>query len=92
MTGECYDHSRNFVWAESNLPYGGNLDVYEIDRIQDHRPVDGKFPIEKIDETLYGKEKFKSLREKIDWVCNNFTNAQKYVENDEEWTERIKEG
>jgi len=92
MTGECYDHSRNFVWAESNLPYGGNLDVYEIDRIQDHRPVDGKFPIEKIDETLYGKEKFKSLREKIDWVCNNFANAQKYVENDEEWTERIKEG
>ena len=92
MTGECYDHSRNFVWAESNLPYGGNLDVYEIDRIQDHRPVDGKFPIEKIDETLYGKEKFKSLREKIDWVCNNFANAQKYVETDEEWTERIKEG
>lgn len=92
MTGECYDHSRNFVWAESNLPYGGNLDVYEIDRIQDHRPVDGKFPIEKIDETLYGKEKFKTLREKIDWVCNNFANAQKYVENDEEWAERIKEG
>ena len=92
MTGECYDHSRNFAWAESNLPYGGNLDVYEIDRIQDHRPVDGKFPIEKIDETLYGKEKFKSLREKIDWVCNNFANAQKYVETDEEWTERIKEG
>ena len=92
MTGECYDHSRNFVWAESNLPYGGNLDVYEIDRIQDHRPVDGKFPIEKIDETLYGKEKFKTLREKIDWVCNNFANAQKYVETDEEWTERIKEG
>lgn len=92
MTGECYDHSRNSAWAESNLPYGGNLDVYEIDRIQDHRPVDGKFPIEKIDETLYGKEKFKSLREKIDWVCNNFANAQKYVETDEEWTERIKEG
>jgi len=92
MTGECYDGNKSFGWLTDNKPYGGNLDVYEIDRIQDHRPVDGKFPIEKIDEALYGKEKFKSLREKIDWVCNNFANAQKYVETDEEWTERIKEG
>lgn len=92
MTGTCYDGTENNNWLTDNKPYGGNLDVYEIDRIQDHRPVDGKFPIEKIDETLYGKEKFKSLREKIDWVCNNFANAQKYVETDEEWTERIKEG
>lgn len=89
MTGTCYDGTENNNWLTDNKPYGGNLDVYEIDRIQDHRPVDGKFPIEKIDETLYGKEKFKSLREKIDWVCNNFANAQKYVETDEEWTERI---
>ena len=28
MTGECYDGTKNFKWAEENLPYGGNLDVY----------------------------------------------------------------
>jgi adenine-specific DNA-methyltransferase len=90
MTGECYDGSKNFSWIEDNPPYGGNLDVYEIDRIPNHMTADGKTPFEEIDETLYGKEKFKTLKEKIDWVCQNFANAQKYVENDEDWEERIK--
>ena len=91
MTGECYDGSKDFSWIEDNAPYGGNLDVYEIDRIPNHMTADGKTPFEVIDETLYGKEKFKTLKEKIDWVCQNFANAQKYVENDEDWEERIKE-
>lgn len=90
MTGECYDGSKNFSWIEDNPPYGGNLDVYEIDRIPNHMTADGKTPFEEIDERLYGKEKFKTLKEKIDWVCQNFANAQKYVENDEDWEERIK--
>lgn len=90
MTGECYDGSKNFSWIEDNPPYGGNLDVYEIDRIPNHMTADGKTPFEEIDETLYGKEKFKTLKEKIDWVCQNFANAQKYVENNEDWEERIK--
>lgn len=92
MTGECYDHSRQFAWTKDNLPYGDNLDVYEIARISNHRTADGACPFDKIDETLYGKEKFKTLREKIDWVCSNFANTQKYVESDDDWKERVKEG
>lgn len=92
MTGECYDQSRNFKWTEDNLPYGDNLDVYEIGRIINHRTIDGTYPIEDIDETLYGKEKFETLKEKIDWVCSNFTNTQKIVESDNNWMERVKEG
>ena len=91
MTGVCYDGSTKKNWLGDNLPYGGNLDVYEIDRVPNHMTADGKTPFEKIDETLYGKEKFKMLKEKIDWVSQNFTNAQKYIENDEDWEERIKD-
>ena len=92
MTGECYNHSRQFSWSEENLPYGDNLDVYEIARIPNHRTADGTCPFDEIDETLYGKEKFKTLREKIDWVCSNFANTQKYVESDDDWAERVKKG
>ena len=91
MTGECYDGSKDFSWIEDNQPYGGNLDVYEIERMPNHMTANGETPFEKIDETLYGKEKFKTLKEKIDWVCLNFANTQKYVENDEDWEERIKD-
>lgn len=92
MSGECYNHSRQFLWTKENLPYGDNLDVYEIKHIPNHRTADGACPFDEIDETLYGKEKFKTLREKIDWVCSNFANTQKYIESDDDWTERIKEG
>lgn len=91
MTGACYDGSKDFPWLKDNEPYGGNLDVYEIERIPNHLTADGKTPFGAIDETLYGKDKFKTLKEKIDWVCQNFANAQKYVENDEDWEERIKD-
>jgi adenine-specific DNA-methyltransferase len=33
-----------------------------------------------IDETLYGKEKFANIKEKIEWVCGNFDKTQKYLE------------
>ena len=33
-------------------------------------------PFEVIDETLYGKKKFKTAREKISWVCENFDGAE----------------
>ncbi len=92
MTGECYDGNKDFPWLKDNEPYGGNLDVYEIERIPNHLTADGKTPFEEIDETLYGKERFKTLKEKIDWVCQNFSNAQKYAESDEDWEERVKEG
>lgn len=88
MTGECYDGSKDFKWAKDNEPYGGNLDVYEIASVANNEFVEGKSPFDVIDETLYGKERFKILREKIDWVCKNFQHTQKVLESYEEWSKR----
>lgn len=86
MTGECYDGTKDFKWLEKNEPYGGNLDVYEIDSVSNFEWTEGKTPFDVIDETLYGKEKFATVREKIEWVCGNFDKTQKYLEklNEEE--------
>ena len=86
MTGECYDGTKDFKWLEKNEPYGGNLDVYEIDSVSNFEWAEGKTPFDVIDETLYGKEKFATVREKIEWVCGNFDKTQKYLEklNEEE--------
>ena len=91
MTGECYDGSKDFKWAKDNEPYGGNLDVYEIASVANNEFVEGKSPFDVIDETLYGKERFKTLREKIDWVCKNFQHTQKVLESYEEWSKRTEE-
>lgn len=77
MTGECYDGNKDFEWVKKNKPYGGNLDVYEIASVANFEATEGKTPFDVIDETLYGKEKFQSMREKIDWVCQNFSQTQK---------------
>ncbi len=83
MTGECYDGSKDFDWIKKNKPYGGNLDVYEIESVSNFEWTEGKTPFDVIDETLYGKENFKTLREKIEWVCQNFSNyghkKEKYI-------------
>lgn len=79
MTGKCYDGTKDFPWLKDNKPYGGNLDVYEIAKVLDSETSKGKTPFEVIDEALYGKEKFKSLKEKIQWVCENFSNARKHL-------------
>jgi adenine-specific DNA-methyltransferase len=92
MTGECYDGTKDFKWIKENQPYGGNLDVYDLATVANFADTDGKTPFEVIDETLYGQEKFQTLREKVEWVCGNFSNAQKNVENDDEWKKRIAEG
>ena len=86
MTGECYDGTKDFKWLEKNEPYAGNLDVYEIDSVSNFEWTEGKTPFDVIDETLYGKEKFATVREKIEWVCGNFDKTQKYLEklNEEE--------
>lgn len=76
MTGECYDGSKNFPWLQDNEPYGGNLDVYEIEEIFNSESTKGKTPFDVIDETLYGKEKFQTVKEKIEWVCQNFDKTQ----------------
>lgn len=77
MTGECYDGTKDFDWIKKNKPYGGNLDVYEIASVANFESTEGKTPFDVIDETLYGQDKFKTLREKIEWVCKNFSNTQK---------------
>ena len=76
MTGECYDGTNDFKWIKENKPYGGKLDVYEIREVSNNCAVKGKTPFDVIDETLYGLEKFKSTREKIEWVCKNFSHTQ----------------
>lgn len=80
MTGSCYDGSSDFPWLKINKPYGGNLDVYEIDSVANFSSEQGKTPFDLIDETLYGKDKFSSAKEKIDWVCQNFEKTQKSLE------------
>lgn len=80
MTGECYDGTNDFEWIKKNKPYGGNLDVYEIESVANFEATEGKTPFDVIDETLYGKEKFTTLKEKVDWVCGNFANTQKKLE------------
>ena len=91
MTGECYDGNTDFEWIKYNEPYGGNLDVYEIETIPDNVSSTGNTPFDMIDETLYGIEKFESAKDKIIWVCENFSSTRKSIESDEDWLERVKE-
>ena len=84
MTGECYDGTKDFPWLKDHTPYGGNLDVYELAEVANFEFTKGKTPFDVIDETLYGKEKFKTVREKIEWVCQNFDKTQKYLEKSED--------
>lgn len=85
MTGSCYNKSTkypfytgcsDFPWLKDNEPYGGSLDVYEIESTSNAEHVCGKTPFDVIDETLYGKEKFDTLEDKIRWVCENFEATQ----------------
>ena len=91
MTGKCYDGTNDFKWAQENEPYGDTLDVYEIGEVSSFESVAGQTPFDVIDETLYGKEKFSSLKEKVEWVCTNFEITQKDIEDDEEWQRRVED-
>lgn len=91
MTGSCYDGSSNFAWIKDNEPYGGSLDVYEMESVSNSEHICGKTPFDVIDETLYGKEKFATLEDKIKWVCENFEITQRKVESDSDWKKRIEE-
>ena len=91
MQGECYDGSTDFNWNKSNDCFGDSLDVYEIAEVSSFESVEGQTPFDVIDETLYGVEKFSTLKEKVEWVCNHFEITQKEIENDSEWQERVEE-
>ena len=77
MTGKCYDGTSDFEWIKKHEPLGGNLDVYDIKEVANFSRTQGQTPFDVIDETLYGKEKFKTVKEKVQWVINNFENTQK---------------
>lgn len=80
MSGNCYDNNNSFGWIESNTALGDNLDVYEIADVANFEATEGKTPFDVIDETLYGVEKFTTMQEKVEWVCNNFEVTQKQLE------------
>ncbi|GHV12746.1 hypothetical protein AGMMS49938_05920 [Fibrobacterales bacterium] len=88
MTGKCYDGISNFEWAKKNKPLGGSLEIYDIATVANFEDTEGKTPFEVIDETLYGEEKFATVQEKTEWVCDNFEHTQKEIESDEEWLKR----
>lgn len=89
MSGECYDGNKDYDWIKNNDPYGDNLDVYEIEKVANFESSESKTPFDVIDETLYGLDKFTSIKDKIEWVCNNFEHTQKNLESDEAWKERL---
>ena len=91
MTGSCYDGSTDFKWIQDHNALGGSLDVYEIDEVANFENVPGQTPFEVIDETLYGQERFSTLKEKIEWVCRNFEGTQKVLESDADWMKRLEE-
>ncbi|MBQ7170791.1 MAG: site-specific DNA-methyltransferase [Clostridia bacterium] len=91
MTGSCYDGSTDFKWANDNEPLGGSLDVYEIAEVANFESVPGQTAFDVIDETLYGQEKFSTLKEKIEWICRNFEGTQKVLESDADWKKRLEE-
>lgn len=79
MTGKDF-LGKNLEWAKNNVPLGGNLLVLDIANVANFEAIAGKTAFDVIDETLYGHEKFKTVKEKVEWVCNNFEVTQKRLE------------
>ena len=79
MTGSCYDGTKDFEWIKKNSSLGDNLDVYEIAEVSNTEQSEGKSAFDVIDETLYGEVKM-TPKDKIKWVCENFSVTQKYLE------------
>ena len=90
MDGKCYDGTDNFDWLKKNEPLGDNLLVMDIGNVANFEAVEGKTAFDVIDERLYGNEKFVTVKEKIEWVCNNFEVTQKRSESDKDWEKRIR--
>ena len=76
MTGSDYDGTSDFPWAKKNESLGGSLLVLDLKEISDKACPPSPTPFEVIDETLYGKKKFKTAREKISWICENFDETE----------------
>lgn len=80
MSGSCYDGSNDFDWLKNHTPLGENLDVFDIAEVSNFEATEGKTPFDVIDERLYGKDKFENIKDKIEWVCENFESTQKQLE------------
>ena len=80
MTGTCYDGSSDFEWCKKNAPLGDNLLVLDMAEVSNFEAVKGQTPFDVIDETLYGNNRFETIREKVEWVCDNFEITQKRLE------------
>lgn len=80
MSGECYDGTKKFLWIEKHKPYNDNLNVYEIGKVSKTESTKKRTAFDKIDETCYGLKKFNNPTDKIAWVCENFENATKFIE------------
>lgn len=80
MTGTCYDSSSDFEWCKKNAPLGDNLLVLDIAEVSNFEAAKGQTPFDVIDETLYGNNRFETIREKVEWVCDNFEITQKRLE------------
>ena len=73
MTGKTSLGTTDFKWIKKHEKYGDSLDVYNIKTIS----ANDISVFEKIDETLYGENKFETKKEKIEWVCKNFEKVAK---------------
>lgn len=79
MTGKCYDGSDAFQWIKENQAYSDSLDVYDICSVSNMNVETGKTAFDVIDERNYDIQSFKDTMEKVNWVCNNFENTQKFI-------------
>ena len=77
MAGKCYDGTNEFKWLEKNEPYGGALDVYNIEQVSSFANA-SPCPLEVIKEENYDL-KFNNETDRIDWICQNFHITQKSV-------------
>jgi adenine-specific DNA-methyltransferase len=92
MTGKCYDGTSDFKLIKDGFkPYNGSLDVFEISSVASFEKTVGKTPFEVIDERAYDLPKFNSIKDKIDWVCNNFEHTESTLESEENWKNRVEE-
>lgn len=79
ITGKTYKGLKDFKWLEKNKPYkNDSLEVCKFDEVS----IFGTDIFEKIDETLYGQEKFINIKDKIDWVTNKFEKIARRLEED----------
>ncbi len=77
MTGKASDGTADFDWIKRHTPYGGNLEVLEVATVANFEGTEGRTPADVIDETVYGLPPFAQLRDKMDWLCTNFSQTQK---------------